>query len=256
LYITLFTQVPSMAVGAKAAKRICAELKLMENNPVEGVRVTPTDDMFTWHAEIMGPEDSAYHGGVFELLINFPEDYPFVPLRVQFVTKVYHCNINEDGQICLDILKADSDRGGKWSPSLRVGTVMQSIRSLLTDPNPDSPLRSEIAVLFKHSRPAHDENVRRWIATHAAPRTAVEPVVGLGSHSSFNASGIAIPDGGTAVMEELVPPNRMLASSDVAPSETSSRSVSPETSPLLSSSWCRDVADIAVTVMPALETDA
>ena len=88
------------------------------------------DDMFHWQATIMGPDDSPYAGGVFFLDIHFPADYPFKPPKVHFTTRIYHCNINSNGGICLDILK------DQWSPALTISKVLLSICSLLTDPNP------------------------------------------------------------------------------------------------------------------------
>jgi len=112
--------------------------------------------LFTWTATIIGPSDSPYEGGVFFLEIHFPNDYPFKPPKVKFLTKVYHPNVASSGAICLDILKDE------WSPALTVSKVLLSICSLLTDPNPDDPLVPEIAQLFKTDRKAYEENARAW----------------------------------------------------------------------------------------------
>ena len=64
-----------------------------------------------------------YEGGVFFLAIQFPPDYPFKPPRIKFDTKIYHCNVNDKGGICLDILKDN------WSPALTIsrGTASNSL---------------------------------------------------------------------------------------------------------------------------------
>jgi len=104
----------------------------------------------------MGPPDSPYEGGVFFLKIQFPQDYPFKPPKIKFQTKVYHCNINDKGGICLDILKDN------WSPALTISKVLLSICSLLTEPNPEDPLVPEIAHLLKTNRGEHDRIAAEW----------------------------------------------------------------------------------------------
>lgn len=68
-------------------------------------------------------DDTPYAGGVFFLNIDFPIDYPFKPPKISFKTKIYHPNINSNGNICLDILK------NNFSPAL---TVSKSIIKYLT----------------------------------------------------------------------------------------------------------------------------
>ncbi len=114
------------------------------------------EDLFHWQATIFGPENSPYDGGIFHLNIHFPADYPFKPPKVTFITKIYHCNINSNGGICLDILK------DAWTPALTISKVLLSICSLLTDPNPDDPLVPEIAQLYRANRAEHDRIARDW----------------------------------------------------------------------------------------------
>lgn len=119
------------------------------------------DDVYHWQASIMGPPDSPYAGGVFFLSIHFPTDYPFKPPKISFTTKIYHPNINSNGNICLDILK------DQWSPALTISKVLLSICSLLTDANPDDPLVPEIAHLYKTDRAKYEATAKEWTKKYA-----------------------------------------------------------------------------------------
>lgn len=145
-----------------ALKRIQKELLELGKFPIPDCSAGPVgDDLFHWQGSIVGPEDSPYAGGVFFLDIHFPADYPFKPPTVTFLTRIYHCNVNPTGQICLDIIK------NQWSPALTIEKVLLSITSLLTDPNPNDPLVGEIAHLYKTNRSQHDETAREWTRKYA-----------------------------------------------------------------------------------------
>eukprot|EP00042_Codosiga_hollandica_P021008 m.70848 g.70848 ORF g.70848 m.70848 type:complete len:149 (+) comp50158_c0_seq1:447-893(+) len=145
-----------------ALKRIQRELKDIEKDPPQGCSAGPVgDDLFQWQATLMGPPDSPYAGGIFFLTITFPTDYPFKPPKIAFTTKIYHPNINAQGGICLDILKA------QWSPALTISKVLLSISSLLTDANPDDPLVPDIAKLYKTDKAKYETHAREWTAKYA-----------------------------------------------------------------------------------------
>eukprot|EP00301_Raphidiophrys_heterophryoidea_P022077 c6322_g1_i1.p1 GENE.c6322_g1_i1~~c6322_g1_i1.p1 ORF type:complete len:177 (+),score=35.31 c6322_g1_i1:80-532(+) len=148
-----------------ALRRITKELAELNKDPPPSCSAGPVvpSNMFHWNAMIAGPPDSPYSGGTFFLDIQFPQDYPFKPPKVQFTTKVYHPNINANGAICLDILK-----DGKWSPALTISKVLLSISSLLTDPNPDDPLVGDIARQLKTNRKLFDQTAAEWTRQYAS----------------------------------------------------------------------------------------
>lgn len=119
------------------------------------------DSMSTWTASMKGPDDTPYEGGEFQLDIKIPDNYPFGPPKVSFNTKIYHLNIDTSGGICLDILKHN------WSPSLTLEKVLYSISSLLNDPNPDDPLRADLAREYKSNRELYNKNAKQYTIKYA-----------------------------------------------------------------------------------------
>ena len=148
---------------SRMIKRLTKEIENLVKHPVANCSAGPIskDDITKWQATIFGPEGTPYHNGVFKLKITFTKEFPFKPPKIYFVTKIYHCNINSRGGICLDILKE------AWSPALTIDKVLLSICSLLSEPNPDDPLVPELARLYKKNRGKYDSNAREYTIMHA-----------------------------------------------------------------------------------------
>jgi len=143
-------------------RRLQKELEDITQDPPPNCNAGPKgDNLYEWIATIQGPVNSIYEGGLFFLDITFSSDYPFKPPTVVFRTRIYHCNINSQGQICLDILKDN------WSPALTISKVLLSICSLLTDCNPEDPLVAAIAQQYVHNREEHDCAARLWTRRYA-----------------------------------------------------------------------------------------
>ncbi|KAJ3176035.1 Ubiquitin-conjugating enzyme E2 2 [Geranomyces variabilis] len=142
---------------SNSAKRIQKELAEISLDPPCNCSAGPKgDNLYEWVSTILGPAGSPYAGGVFFLDIHFPQEYPFKPPKVVYRTRIYHCNINSNGAICLDILKDN------WSPALTISKVLLSICSLLTDANPHDPLVGNIAQQYIKDREEHDRTAREW----------------------------------------------------------------------------------------------
>lgn len=84
-----------------------------------------------------------YPGGIFNLELFLPDDYPMTPPKIRFLTRIYHPNIDRLGRICLDVLK------NNWSPALQIRTILLSIQALLGAPNPEDPLNEAVAKQWK-----------------------------------------------------------------------------------------------------------
>tara|TARA_Y100000389_G_C17272632_1_gene418816 strand:- start:115 stop:561 length:447 start_codon:yes stop_codon:yes gene_type:complete len=144
-------------------KRIVKELKEFERDPPIGCSggLVNKNEVYKWHATIIGPTESPYSGGIFKLSIDIPENYPFKPPKIKFMTPIMHPNINSQGSICLDILSKN------WSPVLTVSKMLLSISSLLTDPNPDDPLDKTVADLYLKNREKFNKLARNHTLSYA-----------------------------------------------------------------------------------------
>ena len=100
-------------------------------------------------------------GGIFNLELYLPEEYPMVPPKLLFRTRIYHPNIDKLGRICLDILK------DKWSPALLIRSVLLSIQALLSAPNVDDPLDEEVAANWRDNEDAAIKKAREWTIMYA-----------------------------------------------------------------------------------------
>ena len=143
-------------------QRIIKETKKLKKDKINGISIEPMENNPRYfNVMIDGPQGSPYEGGHFNLQLYLPEEYPMVPPKCLFMTKIYHPNIDFLGRICLDILKKN------WSPALQISAVLLSIQSLLNEPNTADPLNEEVNKKWLENKSAAEQTAREWTKKYA-----------------------------------------------------------------------------------------
>jgi ubiquitin-conjugating enzyme (huntingtin interacting protein 2) len=90
---------------ASANGRLTKELtEVGKDDKTSGVKALPVTVGNLRHLKgtILGPQGTCYEGGVFEIDIQIPKQYPFEPPKMKFQTRIWHPNISsQTGAICL-----------------------------------------------------------------------------------------------------------------------------------------------------------
>ncbi|KAI9143599.1 ubiquitin-conjugating enzyme/RWD-like protein [Paraphysoderma sedebokerense] len=147
-------------------RRITKEIQDCKNDKSCKITIETISESDLTHLKggFYGSSGTPYEGGYFEVDIVVPNDYPFQPFKMKFITPVYHPNVSsQTGAICLDILK------NEWSPVLTLKTTLLSIAALLESPEPDDPQDAVVAAHFKKDPEDFKKTARLWTQMYAKP---------------------------------------------------------------------------------------
>ena len=123
-----------------------------------------SNDYRHWKGRIKGPIDTCYQGGIFDVDIIIPDDYPFKPPKMKFDTKIWHPNISSvTGAICLDILK------NEWTPALTIRTALISLQALMCEPVPNDPQDAVVAKQYMSDIKLFNQTAKHWVEEYANP---------------------------------------------------------------------------------------
>lgn len=155
-------------MASASAKLLQNQFKKIQSEPVEGIAVELSDDqLHEWKVYIEGPKETFYEGGIFQLAMKFPSDYPMSPPTVTFISDFWHPNVYPDGKVCISILHppgVDEMSGElpeeRWLPTQTVTTILLSIISLLSAPNTSSPANVDASVEWRKSPSGYKERCR------------------------------------------------------------------------------------------------
>ena len=133
----------------KKLKKDYQELLLEVHKELFKINPTDPDNLFHWTGLIYGPKDTPYENGEFIIDVAISHTYPNSPPSIKFITDIYHPNISESGEVCLNILRAPPM--GDWRPSLSIEKTILSLYNLLSNPNASDSLNMAAGQLFKNN---------------------------------------------------------------------------------------------------------
>jgi ubiquitin-conjugating enzyme E2 S len=119
------------------------QIELTKNPPDCVIYHLNENDPLDIQADIIGPKSTPYENGIFRVKLVIPNNFPINAPKGYFLTKIFHPNISEKGEICVNTLKRD------WNPNQwNLYNVFEVIKCLLIIPFPQSALNEEAGKIF------------------------------------------------------------------------------------------------------------
>ncbi|KCZ75368.1 hypothetical protein H311_03657, partial [Anncaliia algerae PRA109] len=124
-------------------------------------------DYLKWDVFIDGPSESPYEGTCLHAELEFTTQYPISPPKMKFISKMFHPNIYDNGDVCISILHdrvddfiLNDNPDERWSPVLNIGSITLSVTSILYQPNINSPANVDAAKLYRENKKEYEKKVR------------------------------------------------------------------------------------------------
>lgn len=117
--------------------------ELLKKSPEYVTPIINNEDPLDIQIDLEGPKATPYENGIFRVKLVIPNDFPVSAPKGYFMTKIFHPNISEKGEICVNTLKKD------WNPrQWSLYNLFEVIKCLLIVPFPQSALNEEAGKIF------------------------------------------------------------------------------------------------------------
>ena len=134
-------------MNSKTMRRLAADHAELHTSLPVNYLFAPTaahsDDLTRVDVLLAGPTHTPFAKGVWKLHLTIPTNYPQSPPNAILGTRIFHPNVSENGQVCVETIKRD------WDSKLTLRDVLVTISCLLIQPNPDSALNADAGALIQ-----------------------------------------------------------------------------------------------------------
>ncbi|KAM7539614.1 hypothetical protein Aperf_G00000024207 [Anoplocephala perfoliata] len=129
-----FASSPSLINASVRDKLLAQEIPDIKTNLPNTCKITYPDPnkLHEFRLEI-SPKEGIWQHGHFVFDFNVPETYNHAPPVVKCLTKIWHPNIDENGNVCLSILRPSSLDSTGWAPTRKIMDVIWGLESLFGD---------------------------------------------------------------------------------------------------------------------------
>lgn len=160
-----------MPISALAIRRITIDTKRVQDLTESGL-YWYGDELDITHgwAMVGGCEGTPYAGGSYCFEVWFPDNYPFEPPKMQFLTNDgrtrFNPNLYKNGKVCLSLLGTWA--GEPWSAVQSLSSVLQSIQTVVLC---EEPLINE--PVYSKMKLREDSAIYNRLITHSNIETAI-----------------------------------------------------------------------------------
>ena len=146
-----------MSLDKSTIKRIANDVKYLINNPLDNENIYYKhceDNILKGYALLIINNKSPYQYGNYLFEFNFPNNYPFSPPTLKYLTNDgnmrFNPNLYIDGKVCLSLLNTWNGEG--WTSSQTIYSILITLTTLFNN----KPLLNEPGIHF------NNENIEKY----------------------------------------------------------------------------------------------
>lgn len=134
-----------MTITSFAVFRLENELKSLQPLPNTSLTMVSTvEDRYVSAIEYtMTVSEGIYEGRVLHFVLKVPHEYPFKPPRLVCTDSVFHPNVDEDGVVCMEILRLG------WTPGHGLENIFVNLYVIFIEVSGDDALNTAAGDLLK-----------------------------------------------------------------------------------------------------------